>query len=91
MLGSYSRTTEPDVKWFTDEYLDRMDGIDFSLATCPLVQGGDWMPCLMDERDDEHGPECFEGVRIQLCDSTWVLTGEYQTSRTFMALEGKRQ
>jgi hypothetical protein len=68
-LGSYGRTTEPDVKWFTDEYLDRMDGVDFSTAACSRVRNGE-SPCLMDGFFTGHGPECLTGVRIQFNGST---------------------
>jgi hypothetical protein len=89
MIAMYSKAD--GTKWFTGEFFDRGCygwTIDYSDAACPLTS--DPIPCLLDERDDEHGPECFEGVRIQNGDSTWVLTGEYETGQTFLALEGRR-
>ena len=90
ILGSYSKLgdTERGVKWFTDEHLDRADGVDFSTAVCPLVRDEQPIPCLIMGFFTGHGPYCFAGVRITMGERTWTLTGEWETGETFIGFEG---
>lgn len=96
MLAMYGRADQPNVKWFTGEFFNRGCygwTTNYTLAKCPLVRDGDPLSCLNAPCSNgifysNHGPQCFSRVCVQNGDSTWVLTGEYETRRTFIGLEG---